>query len=383
MDFLDWRILIGVAVFIAGWMLGRVDMEQVVARARSVPDKVSAGISRLLRNDRIAAAAAFIEAAQPLERSNTELHFIAGELYRSSGAHETAIRVHKHLLNAPELTAAEQARACYELGLDYQHAGFIDLAQECFSRMDGTDFSDQSIRHLFDLHLYSHNWREAIENEQRFASQDGATELRRHLIAQLYCEWAAQEEPARCSELLDEAQRRNPDCGRVWLMRAEMQLAAGAAKAALQTLAPLSNNVELLPLGAGLLLRVHRAAGDIDAGVKILHEAFKRHPNLMLFAKVHEALAAEFSPAVLAEFTELGLRELSGPLPVSRWLDTARRNASGDTREIYEALFASLGIQHAKFRCRECDFRSRTHYWQCPACHAWETMLDRGEQHRA
>lgn len=375
MDFLDWRILIGVAVFIAGWMLGRVDMDQVVASARAVPAKVSAGIAGLLQGQRAAAAGLFLEAAQPLSPSNAELHFIAAQLYRDCGDHEAAIRVHKQLLATVELPAAAQARARYELGLDYQRAGFIDLAQECFRRMDGTEYSDLSIRHLFDLHLYSKNWKEAIDNEQRFAAKDGTAELRRHIIAQLYCEWASTEEPARCAQLLAEAQQRNPDCGRVWLMQAQLQLAAGEAEAALATLAPVTKRTELLPLAAELILQAYQANDDLASGVALLQAAVKRAPSLLLFAKVYEALANHVGADKLTEFTELGLRELSGVVPVSRWLATARRTAPADRRASYEQLYETLGTVHVKFRCHNCDFQSRTHHWQCPACRQWETML--------
>jgi lipopolysaccharide biosynthesis regulator YciM len=27
----------------------------------------------------------------------------------------------------------------------------------------------------------------------------------------------------------------------------------------------------------------------------------------------------------------------------------------------------------SQYRCTACGFRARAHYWQCPACSAWET----------
>lgn len=382
MDFLDWRVLIGVGVFIAGWLLGRVDMDQVVARARSVPARINEGIVSLLRADRTAAAEAFIAVATPLERANAELHFVAGELFRLQGNHEAAIRVHKRLLAESELGAKTHSRACYELGLDYMNSGFLDLAQACFSQMGDTEHSDASVKHLFNLYLCSRNWRAAIESEKRLAWQSDTTELRRHILAQLHCEWAAEEAPARRAELLEKALRCNPVCVRAWLMQAELALERDDAPAALAALVPLNNHPASMSLAADLVVRAHRAAGNQDAGEKTLRDAFTSRPSLLLFANAYDALARARGHASLAEFTALGLRRLRGPLPVAKWLETARRGTSGTTREQFEILHEALGFQQAKYRCRDCDYASRNHYWQCPACRGWETMLE-GDQELA
>ena len=376
MDFLDWRILIGIAVFIAGWMLARVDMQQVITVARSIPNKVSEGVALLLNNDKIAAASTFLEAATPLDRSNTELHFIAGSLYRSAGDHETAIRVHKNILANAELNDVHN-RARYELGLDYQVAGFVDLAIQSFSQLVGTEYGDRSVRHLFDLHLYSRDWSKAINNEQQVANKDKTTELRRHLIAQIYCEWASEEKDARKIELLDEALKRNPNCGRALIMLAQEQLQNKDPKTALATLSKIQSQKYLLPITVDILLEAHKQVGSLEIGIKTLTDEFKQSPTLILFAKIYDAFAKHVNAEQLSEFVGLGLTELPQALTVSRWLDVARKDTDNSQRDNFDRLYSALGMQNAKFRCYECDFESRTHHWQCPACRKWETMLDK------
>jgi lipopolysaccharide biosynthesis regulator YciM len=43
----------------------------------------------------------------------------------------------------------------------------------------------------------------------------------------------------------------------------------------------------------------------------------------------------------------------------------------------YERIAQEIGalMTHAeKFRCAECGFSVRSFYWQCPACHAWDSF---------
>ncbi|MBF2735440.1 MAG: lipopolysaccharide assembly protein LapB, partial [Betaproteobacteria bacterium AqS2] len=191
-DLLDWRLLLVIAVFGVGWAIARVDMDQVVSKARVVPGLIMEGIGSLLRGQRLEAARAFLAAGQPLGPENAELHFAAGELFRIQGGYEEAIRVHKVLLAAEGLDEETRARARFELGLDYQKGGFLDLAEQCFGRLEGTAHADESLRHLFNIHLYSRDWERAVADEERFAKDDISSELRRHVIAQLYCEWASE-----------------------------------------------------------------------------------------------------------------------------------------------------------------------------------------------
>ena len=372
MDFLDWRLLLVVAVFGAGWAIARVDMEQVVSRARGVPDLILRGIGYLLRNERLDAARAFIEAGQPLGHGNAELHFAAGELLRRRGDFEAAIKVHKRLL-AVDLDEDTNVRARFELGMDYQKGGFLDLAEKCFSELEGTAYADRSLSHLFNIYMYEKSWDKAIEHETRFARDDENTELRRHVIAQLHCEWA-QENPARRSELLTKALEHNPACGRAWMMQAEDALAAGDARKALDLLDNLRYSPEVMPVAAELFMRAHVAAGSGAAGAQMLIKKFEQQSSELMFEKVYDVISAECSSAVLQAFVGRALQSVGGPVLVARWLES--KHAAGDDMSAqFEAPLRALSGAQAAFVCSSCDFEARSHGWQCPVCLEWETML--------
>ena len=375
MEFLDWRYLLLLAMFGIGWAFARVDMDQVVSKARSVPDLVMAGVRSLLRGDRLEAARNFIDSSQPLSRGNAELHFAAGELFRLQGRHEEAIRVHKDLLACADLDEGSHARARYELGLDYQKSGFLDLAEKCFTQLEGTGRSDAAMRHLLNIHVYSKAWQRAIEDEKRFAANDGNAELRRHVIAQFHCEWAAVEGPGRREELLEQALRYNPSCGRAWLMRAEGALEAGDHAGALKALEVLATSPGLVPVAARLFMRAHAAAGTVDRGEAFLLSAFRDSPTPLMFSKVYDALAEARGAGAMADFVAEAMGEITDPAVAAKWLETERANATGPQRERLDALLRSVGASVGRFSCSVCEFEARSHYWQCPVCLTWEGML--------
>lgn len=380
MDFVDWRLLLLLGVFVTGWMIARVDMEQVVSKARNVPDQIMEGIGNLLRGDRGAAARSFFKSGQPLARENAELHFTAGELHRLQGQYEEAIRIHKGLIACADLDEADRVRARHELGLDYQKGGFLDLAMECFKQLEGTAHADSALRHLFNIHLYSKAWQSAIEDEERFARDDVNAELRRHVIAQLYCEWAAVEKAGERERLLDEALARNPSCGRVFMMRAEDALDRGDSKAAVQELANLSNRPEMVPVVASLVMRAYSDAGEAAHGESLLLSAYRSHPTPLMFEKVHDALAQAKGQANMAALVTEAVGKIKHPVVVAKWLEVERAAATDRRRDEIDALLAAIGNVSPGFDCSECRFHASNHYWQCPVCLSWETLLPTGKE---
>ena len=375
MDFVDWRLLLLLGVFVTGWMIARVDMEQVVSKARAVPDKIMEGIGHLLRGERDMAANMFVESGQPLSPENAELHFSAGELYRLQGNYENAIRVHKGLIACAELDDRARARARYELGLDYQKGGFLDLAQDCFKELEGTEHAEAALRHLFNVHLYSKAWKSAIEDEERFAKEDINSELRRHVIAQLYCEWAAVEGEIEREKLLDQALEKNPNCGRALMMRAEAALGKDDNSAALAAIENLRNKPEFIPVAASLIMRVTLAVGEADRGEAQLLAAFRDNPTPIMFEKVYEALAQAKGHGAMVNFVKEAMKDIKHPVVVVKWLEVEIAKAEGQRRDELDAMLLSMGNSRPGFDCSKCAFHASNHYWQCPVCLSWETML--------
>ena len=380
MDLLDWRLLLIVAVFGAGWAIARVDMEQVVSRARGVPQWIMNGISNLLQGERLAAANDFIKAGQPLTSNNAELHFAAGELYRMQGDYESAIRVHKEILNNQDLNQATHERARYELGLDYQQGGFLDLAEQCFTQLEKTQYANESLRHLFNIHLYSKAWQRAIADEERFAKDDISAELRRHVIAQLYCEWALEVDSGEKAKLLDKAISHNPDCGRAWIIKIEDAIANEDKVAATNALENIKRIPVVIPVCASLLMQTYKFLDKIDEGADWLMQVFNRDPSLLMFEKIYEAIAEVKGHQSMHDFVLNAMNKLQGKEVVAKWLETKRWSVGEEQQQEYVAPIRALGDTRASFTCHKCNFEAKSHYWQCPVCLEWESLLPKNKK---
>src|SRR4030042_496370 len=119
-------VLVVIASFIIGIIIGRL------AHYRKEKDnKVSArrgdnaffkGIHYLLPNDRDHAIEEFAKSVQ-INSDTIETYVALGNLYRSKGNIEKAIRIRQSIILRPHLDARIKLRALVDLGQDYRKGG--------------------------------------------------------------------------------------------------------------------------------------------------------------------------------------------------------------------------------------------------------------------
>src|SRR3546814_16101164 len=103
----------------------------MLSETRSLPNSYFKGLNFLLNEEPDRAIDAFIEVAK-LDPETIELHFALGSLFRRRGETERAIRMHRSLLERPDLADEQRVQALYELGQDFLKAGLLDRAEETF-----------------------------------------------------------------------------------------------------------------------------------------------------------------------------------------------------------------------------------------------------------
>ena len=92
---------------------------------------------------------------------------------------------------------------------------------------------------------------------------------------------------------------------------------------------------------------------------------------MQALTKYFEAQAAEVAQASVAVTADA--------------TDTADGEPAGSAHDIeHEQEVSAIRdlLQHrtrnlARYTCRECGFRARLFYWQCPGCNRWETYAPR------
>ncbi len=114
MEFEYWWLLALPLFFGLGWLAARIDIKHLLTESRSLPRSYFRGLNFLLNEQPDKAIESFIEVVR-VEPETLELHFALGSLFRRRGETDRAIRMHKNLLDRPNLAADQRMHALFEL----------------------------------------------------------------------------------------------------------------------------------------------------------------------------------------------------------------------------------------------------------------------------
>lgn len=126
------------------------------------------------------------------EDSNTvEAHLTLGNLFRSRGEVDRAIRIHQALMESASLTFDQRLLAVQQLGRDYMAAGLYDRAEEMFNQLvDEQDFKVSALQQLLIIYQATSDWQKAIDVAEKLVKQ--GKDQQRIEIAHFYCELSLQ-----------------------------------------------------------------------------------------------------------------------------------------------------------------------------------------------
>ncbi|MGO4305263.1 lipopolysaccharide assembly protein LapB [Cupriavidus sp. RAF12] len=403
MMFESWWLLALPLVFGLGWMAARFDLRQLISEQGALPRSYFKGLNFLLNEQPDQAIDAFVEVAR-LDPETTELHFALGALFRRRGETERAIRVHQNLATRPDLPEPEREHALYELGQDFLRAGLLDRAEESLRRLMSGPYAVSAKRVLLELYEVEKEWQKAIDAARELQTLEQKDY--RVQIAQFCCELAQdalqKKRPEDAISWLRRASEENPANVRAPMLLGDVAATAGDARGALNHwLGIESQDAAYLPLVADRVVKAYATLGeqgqaldwlrgllkgnlapelldtayrtelDVNgpvAAAALMRDQLRRQPTLLALTKYFEAQAAEMQ-SLEAVATEGGaVATTSG--------DATAEGQAKETAAIRDLL--QLRTRNlARYTCRECGFRARLFYWQCPGCNRWETYAPR------
>ncbi len=126
------------------------------------------------------------------DTGTVEAHLTLGNLFRSRGEVDRAIRIHQTLMESASLTYEQRLLAIQQLGRDYMAAGLYDRAEDMFNQLtDETDFRIGALQQLLpNLPGATSEWQKAIDVAERPVKL--GKDKQRVEIAHFYCELALQ-----------------------------------------------------------------------------------------------------------------------------------------------------------------------------------------------
>lgn len=408
MMFETWWLLALPLIFGLGWMAARFDLRQLLSEQGALPRSYFKGLNFLLNEQPDKAIDAFVEVAR-LDPETTELHFALGALFRRRGETERAIRVHQNLATRPDLPGPEREHAMYELGQDYLRAGLLDRAEESLRGLMTGPYAAPAKRVLLELYEVEKEWRKAIDaaRELQQASQTDFSVQ----IAQFCCELAQdavqRKQPEEAVQWLRQATGENPRNVRAPMLLGDVALTAGDARGALQHwLGIETQDAAFLPLVADRVVKAYRQLGEEGAAVEWLRGLLKSNLAAELLDTAYRTELEANGPQAAVTMMREQIRRQPSLLALTRYFDAqaaavkeaepepAAADAVGsenitvedvDTGGAAEAaeiiairdLLQARTRNLARYTCRECGFRARLFYWQCPGCNRWETYAPR------
>ncbi|MGQ9685051.1 MAG: lipopolysaccharide assembly protein LapB [Thiobacillaceae bacterium] len=385
MELETWHLLVLPLFFALGWTAARVDIRHVMRESRAVPASYFKGLNHLLNEQPDKAIEAFVEIAR-LDPDTLELHYALGALFRRRGELDRAIRIHQNLVDRSDLSQQQRLKALYELGQDFFKAGLLDRAEEIFKSLETGVHALDALSHLLDIYVLEKDWEQAIATARRLEKMGCPS---RHAdIAHYHCELALdamlRKDPTAALEHLKQARAANRKSARAIQLLGDLQALQEQPEKAIAAWREMETvNPAYLPIVAERLHQTYRLLGRAQEGIELIKAYLVRQPSADLFHILFHAVQETQGWEAAARLAAEELRRNPGLRILDDYLQ-ARNAATGDTdieARLARDLVHKQASRLAYYQCRECGFKARQFFWQCPACARWESIPPERSEH--
>lgn len=377
MEFDLWYLIFLPVLFYAGWWCRGYDQKQR-GETEKVPEVTTKGLALLLGGEPDKAIDAFIEVVR-VDPELTELERVLGNLLRSRGEFERAVRLHRHLYNRADLPDEERALALKELAQDFLAAGFFDRAEAAYRKLSAVPSEHlYALRQLLSIYVTEHEWASATETARLLETQAG--ENHSVEIAHFYCEridGALRAKKLEEARLLVEPLMKYADVSpRVKMTIANAAEAMGAAPEAVRWWRQIVERTpDYAPLVIGKLADAMSRDGDQQGALKLLLEMTEKLGTADVMEATLTRIAAwEGQPA--AEVLARSLLEKHPTLSAYNALVQMRLKGNPDDpmTKLVARLLERNARKWSRFQCSKCGFLASSFSWHCLGCGAWESF---------
>ena len=373
--------LVLVAIFI-GWIVGRwmpTPKISTSSTAKNYSESYVKGLNYLLADDASKAIETFSELIK-VNADTVETHIVLGNLFRSRGEVDRAIKIHQNLLARPDLSRKQRNLTVGELANDYLKAGLLDRAEALFKEMIQLKPDDLGVcRKLLDLYITEKSWNEATDCAKILYDRgDPGVSV---ILSHCYCELADSAMKIGNNKLVRESLARalkiDRSCVRAALLFIKHHLDlnnVGAAKKLIRQLIKL--NPEYINLYIAPAKEIYIQANEPNAYQNFLQDQNKKNPSTQLaialiehYASINQIeKARDFLSDVLKQSPSFEAFEFA-----LRFLKSDTANLS-ETWESLSTFLLSMQDKKIEYVCSSCGYESHAIQWNCPSCRHWSTM---------
>jgi lipopolysaccharide biosynthesis regulator YciM len=380
MDF--WLLSLVLLSISIGWILGRWRLFRkldTTNQFENCSDSYAQGLNYLLSDDSENAIKVFTKIIE-VNPNTIEVHLSLGNLFRSKGEVDLAIKVHQNLLARPDLGRKQRHSVIEELANDYLKAGLLDRAEKLFKELIQLNNTNLiAYRYLLDLYITEKSWDEAIGCAQILFDRKylGASTA----LSQCLCEAADKAvrkgNRKKARGYLNKALEVDESCVRAALLLIQWHLSThdnSSAKKVFQRL--IRKRPEYMALYIEPAKRIFLQGTESTKYQKFLQQQYARQPSTHLAI----ALLEHYATANKSEQAQQFLSEVLAKAPSFGVYDFAFRFLRSDSMQIadtWQGLSSFLKAtqeKKAEFVCTQCGYESHAIQWHCPSCRNWSSM---------
>jgi lipopolysaccharide biosynthesis regulator YciM len=378
-------ILVAVA---SAWLLGY----WYRPRSRSSDDNASSyykGLNYLL-GEQVDAAVMTVISELPVNLETLPTHLALGNLMRSKGEVEGAIRIHQNLLSRPSLPKDKLYQVHLELARDYMSAGLLDRAERLLRDVvdESTIYRAYALALLQNIYQSEKDWDQAIAVARLRLPQRGWFKMSATpssegkavecSLSHYHCQKAqpllANHDNNAAAKELQLARHFDADNVRAYLLLAGLAITQNNPRQALDILQTV---IERQPAFASEVLPLFREAFAGFADKAAYLDALQR-----ISAKANSTAFIIECAVVIAECegreSALGyLYDAAMQRPTLGLLSAVLEQPGGEQQQsltLVRQLLALLKVERPTYRCRHCGFSGQKLHWLCPSCEQWGTI---------
>ncbi|GAB2803750.1 lipopolysaccharide assembly protein LapB [Halomonas shantousis] len=373
-----------VAAIAIGWWLGRREhsRQHKPREDHALSRDYFVGLNHLLNEQPDRAIETFVQALE-VNSDTIETHIALGNLFRSRGEADRAVKIHQNLLARPTLTAHQSGLVQLELSRDFLNLGLLDRAERLLHAMiketGDNELSLSAKRLLIDLLEREREWQAALKVAQpQLVRQDPNI---RRAAAHWLCEIAQQDRqgasPALARRHLQQALNIDARCVRATCLLAEMEQENGHYKAVIRTLRRVTTqDRDFLPIILDPIRNAYLMLDD-EGGLKtFLQQQVQEAPFTSVVIMLAETLYQREGPEVATLFVSNQLQRHPSLRGLDYLMDLYLTEVSAEERKrilLLKQHTHKLLETRPRYRCHRCGFGVAQLHWQCPSCRNWGT----------
>ena len=365
-----------------GWYMGRRSAQQSKQddASRLSRDYVT-GVNFLLSNQQDKAVDLFLDMLKE-DTGTVEAHLTLGNLFRSRGEVDRAIRIHQSLMESASLTYDQRLLAVQQLGRDYMAAGLYDRAEGMFKQLvDETDFRLSALQQLLQIYQATSDWQSAIEVAERLVKL--GKDKHRGEIANFWCELALQQMAGndldKAMALLRKGAAADRNSARVSIMMGRVWMEKGDYAKAVESLERvIEQDKELVGETLEMLQTCYQQLGKTDEWEAFLRRCAEENTgataDLMLAQILEQREGAESAQNYVTRQLERHPTMRVFHKLIDYHINEAEEGRAKESLGVLRHMVGEQVRSKPRYRCQKCGFTAHTLYWHCSSCRSWSSI---------